>query len=434
MEENNDINKKLLINGDTEIEKDDENLRSKVLVESKKLWVVAGPAIFTRFSTFGISIITQIFIGHMGATELAAYSLVFTVLLRFANGILLGMASALETLCGQAYGAKQYNMLGIYLQRSWLVLFITALFLLPVFLLTAPILKLLGQDEEIADVAGYISMWTIPVIFSFIFSFTCQMYLQAQSKNIIIAYVAASAIVVHISLMALMCHVRLGLELWYNSVLVLLTGNMINAKVAIDALAICLNINGWEMMISLGFLAAASVRVSNELGGGSSKGAKFAIVVSTLTSLTIGVVLFVFFLFYRGRLAYIFTTDEAVAAAVDKLSPLLAISILLNSVQPVLSGVAVGAGWQSIVAYVNLACYYLVGIPLGMILGYLINFQVTGIWMGMLVGTAVQTVVLVTITWRTDWDNQVVVARNRVRKWSTPEARERSQAESATRV
>ncbi|RZC86439.1 hypothetical protein C5167_030517 [Papaver somniferum] len=493
MEENNSINKKLLSNGDTEIGKDDENLRTKVVVESKKLWVVAGPAIFTRFSTFGISIITQIFIGHMGAIELAAYSLVFTVLLRFANGILLGMASALETLCGQAYGAKQYNMLGIYLQRSWLVLFITALFLLPVFLLTAPILKLLGQEEEIADVAGFISMWTIPVIFSFIFSFTCQMYLSAQSKNIIIAYVAAAAIVVHIGLSWLLCvtydmgisgalistviaywipnvgqilfitcggcpdtwsgfsmlafqdlwpviklslssGAMLCLELWYNSVLVLLTGNMINAKVAIDALAICLNINGWEMMISLGFLAAASVRVSNELGGGSSKGAKFAIMVSTLTSLTIGVVLFVFFLFYRGQLAYIFTTDEAVAAEVDKLSPLLAISILLNSVQPVLSGVAVGAGWQSIVAYVNLACYYLVGIPLGMVLGYLINFQVTGIWMGMLVGTAVQTIVLVIITWRTDWDNQVVVARNRVRKWSTPAVGERSQAEGAPRV
>lgn len=32
------------------------------------------------------------------------------------------MASALETLCGQAYGAKQYHMLGIYLQRSWIIL------------------------------------------------------------------------------------------------------------------------------------------------------------------------------------------------------------------------------------------------------------------------------------------------------------------------
>ncbi|KAI3926867.1 hypothetical protein MKX01_032782 [Papaver californicum] len=479
--ETNNINKKLL-NGDIEIE-ENENLKTKLLAESKKLWVVAAPAIFTRFSTFGISMITQVFIGHMGSTELAAYSLVFTVLFRFTNGILLGMASALETLCGQAYGAKQYNMLGIYLQRSWIVLFITSLFLLPFFLLTSPILKLLGQQEDIGNVAGIISIWTIPVMFSFIFSFTCQMYLSAQSKNVIIAYLDAASIVVHIALSWLFCvkynmgitgamtstviaywipnvgqilfvtcggcpetwngfsmlaftdlwpviklsmssGAMLCLELWYNSVLVLLTGNMKNAKVAIDALAICLNINGWEMMISLGFLTAASVRVSNELGGGSSKGAKFAVVVSTLTSLTIGVVLFVFFLFFKGKLAYVFTTDEAVAIAVDCLAPLLAFSILLNSVQPVLSGVAVGAGWQSIVAYVSIACYYLVGIPIGMVLGYLINFQVRGIWMGMLIGTAVQTIVLVIITWRTDWDIQVVLARDRVRRWGTNEREE----------
>ena len=28
----------------------------------------------------------------------------------------LGMSSATETLCGQAFGAKQYHMMGIYLQ------------------------------------------------------------------------------------------------------------------------------------------------------------------------------------------------------------------------------------------------------------------------------------------------------------------------------
>ncbi|KAM2893068.1 hypothetical protein FF1_008461 [Malus domestica] len=54
---------------------------------------------------------------------------------------------------------------------------------------------------------------------------------------------------------------------------------MENAEVSIDALSICLNIAGWEMMISLGFMASASVRVSNELGRGSSRAAKFSIVV-----------------------------------------------------------------------------------------------------------------------------------------------------------
>ena len=41
-----------------------------------------------------------------------------------------------------------------------------------------------------------------------------------------------------------------------------------------------------------------------------------------------------------------------------------------------LTGVAVGAGWQGIVAYVNIASYYLIGIPIGVVLGYVANLQV----------------------------------------------------------
>jgi len=40
------------------------------------------------------------------------------------------------------------------------------------------------------------------------------------------------------------------------------------------------------------------------------------------------------------------------------------------------TGVAVGAGWQSTVAYVNIGCYYLIGIPVGIVLGNIIHLQV----------------------------------------------------------
>lgn len=125
----------------------------------------------------------------------------------------LGMASALETLCGQAYGAKQYHMLGIYLQRSWLVLTICAVCLLPLFIFTAPILRVLGQDEEIIQVAKGIGYWLIPIMFSFIVSYTCQMYLQAQAKNLIIAYLAAFSLVTHLFLSWLLTvKFKLGLD------------------------------------------------------------------------------------------------------------------------------------------------------------------------------------------------------------------------------
>uniref|UniRef100_A0ACD5YY91 Uncharacterized protein n=1 Tax=Avena sativa TaxID=4498 RepID=A0ACD5YY91_AVESA len=64
-------------------------LGQRLLEENRKLWKVAGPAICTRFSGFGVTVISQAFIGHIGPTELAAYALVSTVLMRFGNGILV---------------------------------------------------------------------------------------------------------------------------------------------------------------------------------------------------------------------------------------------------------------------------------------------------------------------------------------------------------
>ncbi|TYH60141.1 hypothetical protein ES332_D08G272800v1 [Gossypium tomentosum] len=458
-----DINQKLLIEAKKN-EDGDVKFTEKLWTESKKLWIVAGPAIFTKFSTFGVTIISQAFVGHIGPTELAAFSLCCTVLFRFGNGVLIGMASALETLCGQAFGAKRYHMLGIYLQRSWLLLFLTTTCLLPLFIFTTKILIALGQDEKIAIVAGYIGHWFIFIMFSMIISFTCQMFLQSHSKNMVIAYLAAFSIGIHICLswlltmklkygligallstilaywipnigqlifvtcggckdtwkgfsmlafkdlwpvvkLSLSSGAMLCLELWYNTISVLLTGNLKNAEIAIDAFAIC-------------------VRVSNELGRGSSKSVKFSIMTITLTSLCIGCVTFVLFLCLRGRLAYVFTESEEVGNAVVDLSPLLACSILLDSVQPVLSGIAIGAGWQSSVAWVNIASYYLIGIPIGVVLGYVFNMEVKGVWVGMLLGIFVQALVLIIIIWKTDWDKQVLLAQSRVNKWLVPNSRE----------
>uniref|UniRef100_A0A0E0R3M8 Protein DETOXIFICATION n=1 Tax=Oryza rufipogon TaxID=4529 RepID=A0A0E0R3M8_ORYRU len=464
--------------GSNEEEEEVGSLGRRLVEENKKLWVVAGPSICARATSFGVTIVSQAFIGHIGATELAAYALVSTVLMRLSVGILIGMASALETLCGQSYGAKQYHMLGIYLQRSWIVLFCCAVILLPIYLFTTPLLIALGQDPDISVVAGTISLWYIPIMFSYVWGLTIQMYLQSQSKNMIVTYLSLlnfglnlflswlMVVKFHLGLagvmgsMVIACWipifgqlayvffggcpqtwtgfsssaftdlgaiiklsissgVMLCVELWYNTILVLLTGYMKNAEVALDALSICLNINGWEMMIAIGFLAATGVRVANELGAGSARRAKFAIFNVVTTSFLIGFVFFVLFLFFRGSLAYIFTESQEVVDAVADLAPLLAFSILLNSVQPVLSGVAIGSGWQSVVAYVNVASYYLIGIPIGAILGYALGFEVKGIWIGMLVGTLVQTLVLLFITLRTNWEKQVEIALERLNRWYT---------------
>ena len=91
------------------------------------------------------------------------------------------MGSALETLCGQAVGAGQINMLGIYLQRSWIITGITAVLLTPIYIFTSPILKLLHQDKHISELAGKYALWVVPQLFAFALNFPIQKFLQSQS-------------------------------------------------------------------------------------------------------------------------------------------------------------------------------------------------------------------------------------------------------------
>lgn len=87
-----DIRGKFLKNGLEGIIDDEEvNLKLGQSMEWDQEDVgCSASANFTFFSMFGINVVSQAFIGHIGSTELAAYALVFTVL-RFSNGIFVSI-------------------------------------------------------------------------------------------------------------------------------------------------------------------------------------------------------------------------------------------------------------------------------------------------------------------------------------------------------
>lgn len=72
-----------------------------------------------------------------------------------------------------------------------------------------------------------------------------------------------------------------------------------------------------------------------------------------------------------------------------------------------IAGVAVGAGWQLSVALINIGCYYVLGLPFGALLGYKFDLGVKGIWLGMLAGCLLQTLILVFSVLRTNWSKEV---------------------------
>ena len=80
------------------------------------------------------------------------------------------------------------------------------------------------------------------------------------------------------------------------------------------------------------------MRVSNELGAGNARAAKFSVVVVSITTILIGVVCMVTVLATKDFFPYLFTNSDAVAKETTRLSTLLALTVLLNGLQPVLSG------------------------------------------------------------------------------------------------
>ncbi|PWZ52045.1 Protein DETOXIFICATION 40 [Zea mays] len=357
-------------------------------IELRLLTRLAAPAVVMYMINYLMSMSTQIFSGHLGNLELAAASLGNAGVQMFAYGLMLGMGSAVETLCGQAYGAHKYEMLGIYLQRSAVLLCVTGVPLAVIYAFSEPILVLLGQSPEIARAASVFVYGLIPQIFAYAINFPIQKFMQAQSIVLPSAYISTVTLVLHVVLswvvvykvgmgllgaslllslswwvivaaqfayivMSPRCRhtwtgftwqafsglwgffklsaasaVMLCLETWYYQVLVLIAGLLPNPELALDALSVC-------------------VRVSNELGAGHPKSAYFSVWVVTGVSTLISLVLAIVILCLRNYISYIFTEGEVVSNAVADLCPLLAITLVLNGIQPVLSGHLEWYDWRN---------------------------------------------------------------------------------------
>ncbi|XP_042519678.1 protein DETOXIFICATION 41-like [Macadamia integrifolia] len=444
--------------------------------ESRLLWVLSWASIVVSIFNFMLSLVTQMAAGHLGALELAGASVTNVGIQGLAYGIMLGMASAVQTVCGQAYGAKKYSSLGIICQKA-IILHLGAAFLLSfVYWYSGDILRGIGQSDSIAAQGQIFARGLLPQLYAFALNCPMQRFLQAQNIVNPLAYIAVGVFLFHILLtwvvvyvmnygligaalalsfswwllvimtglyilispscketwtgfskqafkglwsylkLTLSSAVMLCLEIWYNQGLALISGLLPNPTVALDSISICLNYWTWDMMFMLGLSAAASVRVGNELGGAHPKVAKFSVLVVNTTSIIISSIFTALVLICSNLLSKAFTTDAAVVAAVSELTPLLAISIFLNGIQPILSGVAIGSGWQALVAYVNLGTYYIIGLPVGCLLGFKTSLEVAGIWWGMILGVFLQTVTLIFLTVRTNWNKEVDKAAERLKK------------------
>lgn len=110
------------------------------------------------------------------------------------------MASALETLCGQAYGAKQYHTLGLHAYRATVTLLAVCVPLSLLWAFMGKVLVLLGQDPLIAHGAGRYIVWLIPGLFANAVIQPATKFLQSQSLIMPLLASSVATLALHVPL------------------------------------------------------------------------------------------------------------------------------------------------------------------------------------------------------------------------------------------
>ncbi|CAB4295720.1 unnamed protein product [Prunus armeniaca] len=395
--------------------------------EVKRLGCIAGPMVAVILSQYLLQVISMMMVGHLG--ELALSSTAIAISLSGVTGfsLFLGMASALETLCGQAYGAKQYQKLGLQTYTAIFSLNLVCLPLSLIWICMEKILIFIGQDPVISHEAGKFTTWLLPALFAYA---TLQPLIRSISNQYFLLVKCDFAGVIHEVFLCLFktrapiskeifqgigeffrfavpSAIMICLEWWSFELLILLSGLLPNPALETSVLSVCLQTISTLYAIPYGFGAAASTRVSNELGAGNPQGARIATCAGMFLAVTETSIITTTLFACRNVFGYTFSNEKEVIDYVTTMAPLVCLSVILDSLQ--------GRNW--VAAYRglhNLGAFYLCGIPVAATLAFWVQLRGRGLWIGIQVGSFVQTILLSFVTSCTNWEKQAIKARERI--------------------
>lgn len=159
---------------------------------------------------------------------------------------------------------------------------------------------------------------------------------------------------------------------------------------SLGAQSVLANMSGTLFVVPLSVCIATSIRVGNLVGHGAASRAKkttyIALGMVFVIMVCVGAGVFIF----RHAWAAFFTYDPAVYDLVVHLLPLLCIVCISDALQSTASGALRGCGRQALGAVANLGCYYMIAIPLALMLAFKFSMGVQGLWLGQLTGNTTQ--------------------------------------------
>nr|KYP67256.1 Multidrug and toxin extrusion protein 1 [Cajanus cajan] len=455
-----------------EHEKPHKSSFSLALHEAKCIANIALPMVLTGLLLYSRSIISMLFLGRVGELALAGGSLA----IGFANitgySLLSGLAMGMEPICGQAFGAKRFKLLGLAMQRTVVLLLLTSLFISFLWLNMKKILLVCGQQEDIATEAQSFILYSLPDLVAQSLLHPLRIYLRTQSITLPLTYTASLSILLHVPINYLLVSVmKLGikgialgavwtnfnlvvslilyiwvsgvykktwsgvslkgilrgwkgllnlaipscisvcLEWWWYEIMILLCGLLINPQATVASMGVLIQTTALIYIFPSSLSFGVSTRVGNELGAGNPKKAKVAALVGLCFSYVLGFSALFFAISVRHVWASMFTRDKEIIVLTSVVLPIIGLCELGNCPQTTVCGVLRGTARPKLGANINLGCFYLVGMPIAVWLGFFAGFDFKGLWLGLLAAQASCMVTMLFVLARTNWEGQVQRAK-----------------------
>ncbi len=416
---------------------------------------LALPVMLAHLGTTLMGTVDAMMLGRFSATALAAgalgHSLSFA-LLSFPMGILM----ALDPLVAQAFGAQQPQRIRVAWRQG---LLLAVLLSLPIAALTWDcrfLLRVLGQQPEVAEQAYLYLRGLIPGNLAFLLIIAARQTLQAMSitRPVVVATIIGNLVNVGANYLLIFGHggfpamgvlgsalatslaravmfgvvlaampkvfaqlggaaealrlswrgireqfrlglpigLHLALEICLFALAALLMGYLGTHEIAGHQVAI--NLASLSFMLPLGIGGAAATRVGNAIGRGDQPQAQRSALICLGMGAGIMSLSALTFAFAPGFLSRLYTADPVVLDVAMALLPIAAAFQIFDGLQVVSAGILRGLADTRWPAAIALFGFWGLGLPLAYFFAFRLGLGPRGLWWGLTSGLAAVAILL----------------------------------------
>ncbi|KAK2394931.1 Protein DETOXIFICATION 55 [Trifolium repens] len=206
------------------------------------------------------------------------------------------------------------------------------------------------------------------------------------------------------------------LEWWWYEFMTILAGYLYNPRVALATAGIVIQTTSLMYTLPTALSASVSTRVGNELGASQPSRANLSTMVAIGMSLASSTLGLLWTTLGREKWGKVFTNDKEVLDLTMIVLPIIGVCELANCPQTTCCGILRGSARPGIGAGINLYSFYLVGAPIGIILGFVLKLGLVGFCYGLLAAQIACVVSILIVVYNTDWEKESLKAKSLVGK------------------